>query len=389
MHRIGQEEIQAVERVINSKNLFRVNAGGKEVENFEKEWAAKCNTKYSLCVSGGTGALAAALAGLGIGPGDEVIVPGYTFMATATAVLMVGAIPVVAEINETLTLDPDDFENKITQNVKAVIPVHMVGFPCDMNKICKIADKYNVKVLEDACQAVGGSYNGARLGSIGHAGAYSFNFYKNISAGEGGGIVTNDRKVYERALLYHDAGATFRPFISEINETPFIGSQFRVSEITGAILRVQLLRLDDILNELRTIKSYIIKQISEYKNIVFTPSNDPVGDCGTMLALTFDSEEKARIFAKGVGGTLPIDSGKHVYSNWDPILNKMGAHHPALNPYNLNENKNLRTDYNKNMCPKTLDLLKKNVFISININWSEADIENKITQILESVDRLG
>ena len=220
MYRIGEEEIQAVARVINSKNLFRINNAGKEVETFEYEWAEKCGTKYALCVSGGTGALACALAGLGIGPGDEVIVPGYTFMATASAVLMVGAIPVIAEIDETMTLDPEDFERKITPNVKAVIPVHIVGFPSNMDRIDEIAKKYGVKVLEDACQAVGGSYKGKRLGSLGDAGAFSFNYFKNISAGEGGGVVTNDRKVYERAMLYHDAGATFRP-ISELNETQF------------------------------------------------------------------------------------------------------------------------------------------------------------------------
>lgn len=388
MHRIGQEEIDAVARVIHSKNLFRINTGNKETEHFEKEWAKLCNTQYSLCVSGGTGALACALAGLGIGPGDEVIVPGYTFMATATAVLMVGAIPVIAEIDDTMTLDPDDFERKITEHVKAVIPVHMVGFPCDMDRIMSIAGKNGIKVLEDACQAVGGSYKGRRLGSIGHAGAYSFNYYKNISAGEGGGVVTNDRKVYERALLYHDAGATFRPFISEIQETPFIGSQLRVSEITGAILRVQLQRLDEILTDLRTIKTGIIQKIQDHRNITFTPSNDKEGDCGTTLGFVFSSEEKARTFAKGVSGSLPIDSGKHVYSNWDPILNKQGGHHPAMNPFNFKENSGLRMDYTKNMCPKTLDLLARNVFISININWTQEDIENKVNQILAAADLL-
>ncbi|HBN84122.1 MAG TPA: aminotransferase [Clostridiales bacterium] len=389
MHRIGEEEIEAVARVIRSKNLFRVNTGNKETENFEKEWAQKCGTKYSLCVSGGTGALACALAGLEIGPGDEVIVPGYTFMATATAVLMVGAIPVIAEIDDTMTLDPDDFERKITGDVKAVIPVHIMGFPCNMDKINTIAAKNGVKVLEDACQAVGGSYKGKRLGSIGHAGAYSFNYYKNISAGEGGGVVTDDRKVYERALLYHDAGATFRPFISEIQETPFIGSQFRVSEITGAILRVQLQRLDGILADLRSLKAFLAEKVQGHKNITLTRSNDPRGDCGTTLSFTFPNEEKARAFAKDVSGSLPIDSGKHVYSNWDPVLNKKGGHHMDMNPFYFKQNSGLRSNYTKDMCPVTLDILKRTVYVSINIQWTQEELQTKANQILAAADRLG
>lgn len=389
MYRIGEEEIQAVARVIHSKNLFRVNTGNKEVETFEKEWAQKCGTKYSLCVSGGTGALACALAGLGIGPGDEVIVPGYTFMATATAVLMVGAIPVIAEIDETMTLSPEDFESKITEHVKAVIPVHIVGFPCNMDKINEIAAKNGIVVLEDACQAVGGAYKGKRLGSLGHAGAYSFNYYKNISAGEGGGVVTDNRKVYERAMLYHDAGATFRPFISEIQETPFIGSQFRVSEITGAILRVQLQRLDEILGDLRSLKASLAKKVQGHKNITLTPSNDPEGDCGTTLSFLFESEEKARAFAKDVSGSLPIDSGRHVFSNWDPVLNKQGGHHKDMNPFYFEKNKGLRMNYTKDMCPKTLDILKRTVYVSINIQWTQEELQSKAKQILAAADRLG
>ena len=246
MYRIGKEEIDAVAKVIESRCLFRVNNNLKEVESFEKEWAEKIGSEYALCLSGGTGALIAALVGLEIGPGDEVIVPGYTFMATALAVLAVGAIPVIAEIDDTLTIDMEDLEKKISQHTKAIIPVHILGFPCNMDAIISLAKKYNLKVLEDACQADGGSYKGKRLGSMGDAGAFSFNDYKILTSGEGGAVVTNDRVVYERALVYHDGGSAFRPYAKDLSIEVYTGVQYRVSEVTGAILRVQLKRLEGI-----------------------------------------------------------------------------------------------------------------------------------------------
>ena len=167
MYRIGKEEIDAVARVINSKQLFRINNEGKECETFEKELAEKMGANHALLLASGTGALICALAGLGVGPGDEVIVPGYTFMATASAVLAVGAIPVLAEIDETMTIDPIDVEKKITDKTKCIIPVHICGFPSNLDALKAIAEKHNLVILEDACQADGGSYKGQRLGTIG------------------------------------------------------------------------------------------------------------------------------------------------------------------------------------------------------------------------------
>ena len=201
MYRIGKEELDELKKVIDAKRLFMIGdpATGhqQEVVRFEKEWAAKVGVKYAVCLSGGgTAGLICALAALGIGPGDEVIVPAYTFMATASAVLVCGAIPVIAEVNETCLLDPDDVEKKMGPNVKAIIPVHMVGMPCDMDRIMAIARKHKVKVVEDSCQCDGGSYKGKRTGSIGDMGAYSFNDFKIMSCGEGGAVVTNDKTLF-------------------------------------------------------------------------------------------------------------------------------------------------------------------------------------------------
>lgn len=380
MYRIGKEEIDAAARVIKSRQLFRINEGLKEVEHFEEEWAAKIGTRYSICVSGGTAALIAALVGLEIGPGDEVIVPGYTFMASATAVLAAGAIPVIAEIDDSLTLDPADVEKKITKNTRAIMPVHICGFPADMDKITELARKYGLKVVEDACQADGGSYKGKRLGSIGDAGGFSFNHFKIISAGEGGAFVTDSKRVYERALVYHDGGSQFRPYIKGLEIQTFIGAQYRISEILGAILREQLKRMDGILTDLRRVKKAIMDALKDTGNLTFIKSNDIEGDCGTILGFSFGDEKTARRFAgsEGVNGSLPIDSDKHVYCNWVPVLNKRGGHTRDVDPFFMDKNKDLKMDYARDMCPNTLDILSRTVFIYMSPDWNDEKIDQVI-----------
>jgi dTDP-4-amino-4,6-dideoxygalactose transaminase len=380
MYRIGREELDEIAKVIDVRMLFRVNDAEQEVDRFEKELATKIGTRYALCVNGGTSALICGLAGLEIGPGDEVIVPGYTFMATALAVVAVGAVPIIAEVDESLTLAPDDFQKKISSRTKAVIPVHLNGFPCDMDRIMRIAGKHGIKVLEDACQADGGSYKGRRLGSVGDAGVFSFNHYKIITAGEGGALVTDDMEVYERALVYQDGGASFRPYAQELSIPVFAAQQYRASEITGAILRVQLSRLDGILRDLRDAKKQLLDGLSGIAGLSPTLSNDLTGDCGTTLAFTFPDAESAAVFAsaEGVGGGMPINSGKHVYTNWDPILQKRVGHHPAMNPFNFEANKDCNANYSLDMCPKTLDILKRTVLIPLSPDWTDETIQAKI-----------
>jgi dTDP-4-amino-4,6-dideoxygalactose transaminase len=385
MYRIGDEELKELEIVIKSKKLFRVGDKSKghpmAVETFESELAEKIGTKYALCLSGGgTSALICALVGLGIGPGDEVIVPGYTFMASAVAVLAVGAIPVLAEIDESLMLDPDDFEKKITPETKAVIPVHMVGFAADMEKINKIAEKNKIKVVEDACQADGVSYKNKRLGSWGDAGAFSFNYAKIITSGDGGALVTNNREVYERALVYHDGGAFIRPYKRDLQIDVFVGVQLRASEIIGAVLRAQLRRLDGILEDIGKVRKQILSALEGKPGISFAKYNDPERNQGTVVPFVFESEEKARKFAKseGVHGWLPIDTGRHIYSNWEPIIEKRVGGHPLRNPFNHPANKALRTEYTLDMCPKTLAICSKTVFVSLYPDWTEKEVDKKI-----------
>jgi hypothetical protein len=191
-------------------------------------------------------------------------------------------------------------------------------------------------------------------------------------------VVTDDLKIYERALVHHDGGAAFRPYAKDLSEPPFTGQQYRVGELLGAVLRVQLRKLDPILADLRRVKRTLMQELQG--SFRFVPSNDAEGDCGTTLGFRFDTEAQARAFAKaeGVGGWLPIDSGRHVYSNWEPVLAHRGAHHPALNPFLMRENKGLRMDYAPDMCPRTLEHLKRSVYLSLNPDWDQATIAGKV-----------
>lgn len=374
MYRMGQEEIDAVARIIHSKWMFKV--GGPNVSEtclFEEELREKLQCEHAILMTSGHAALASALVGMGIGPGDEVIVPAYTYIATAVAVLSVGAIPIIAEVNETLTLDADDVEKKITRRTKAIIPVHIQGFPCDMDALLAVAKKHRIMVLEDACQADGGSYKGKRLGTIGDAGALSFNQYKIISAGEGGALLTDNRLIFERAAIYHDSSAIayFGKQLDSFSTEVFCGSEYRTNNLTAAIMRVQLSRLDGILCDLRKNKKYIMTALQN--ECIFVPSNDPEGDCGTTLAFRFDTEEKAIDFAAKCDGTRPIDTGKHVYTNWDSVMNMRGAFHEYFNPYNMPQNK--KPNYTQDMCPKTLDYLKRTVYIAVNPDMTTTELD--------------
>ena len=379
MYRIGEEEVKAVERVIKSGELFKCNDACQETKLCEEKLKEMFSCDNTIVMTSGKGALISALIALGIGPGDEVIVPAYTYIATAMAVVAVGAIPVICEVDETLTFSAEEAEKLVTKHTKALIPVHIQGFPCNMDAICALADKYDLKIVEDACQADGGSYHGKRLATIGDAGALSFNFWKIICCGEGGALFTKDRSVYERALIYHDASAVAYLYsdgeFGAVAEETFCGTEYRTNEINAAVLRQQLIRLDGILADLRENKKYIMDALKDTYS--FVPSNDIDGDCGTMLAFKFESESKARCFAEaeGVNGVLPIDTGKHIYKHWTPIMNKRGAFHPKFDPFKFEENQELQMNYTEDMCPKTLDVLSKVVYVPVNPDWTKEEMD--------------
>ncbi len=243
---------------MRGKNLFRFFKERKDspVAQFEDLFAEKTRAKYVLAVNSGTSALISGMIGIGVSQGDEVLVPAYTYVATAAATLALGAIPVVVEIDGALTMDPDDIEKKITKKTKAIAPVHMRGVPCNMEKIMAIARKHNLVVIEDCAQANGGTYKGRSVGTWGHVGAFSLQHFKLITAGEGGAVITNDESVFNRAAIYHDSAYTFwmEGNAKGIGGSPekaeqwkrlgFLGENYRQSELHGAVAYEQLKKLD-------------------------------------------------------------------------------------------------------------------------------------------------
>ncbi len=383
MFRIGKEEIDAVARVIESKQLFKCNDALKETETCEKEMRELFCVDHAVLMTSGKAALVSALIGMGIGPGDEVIVPAYTYIATAIAVVATGAMPVIAEVDETLMIDPIDVEAKINERTKAIIPVHMMGYPCDMDAIMKIAKKHNLFVLEDACQANGAMFRGQRLGTIGDAGALSFNYFKIISAGEGGALLTDNKEIFEKALIYHDSSAVayFGDQMKDFSTEPFCGTEFRVGEITSAILRQQFRKLDAIVSDLKKNKALLKEALGE--GFDYPPCNDDEGDSAIAITFRFKTIEECQRFAEKTGATIPGFTGKHVYTDWKPILEKRGAAHPLMDPFKWECNKNV--SYSPDMCSKSLEILKRSAHIFMDADWTPTDIKNIAQKIKDAV----
>ena len=388
MYRVGKEEAEAVSRVILSGGYFKTKNVYNETEQAENEMKELFGVKNALTMTSGMAALVSGLTALGIGPGNQVIVPAYTYIATAMAVVAVGAIPVIAECDETLTIDPEDVKRKITPATKAIIPVHIQGFPCNMDAICAIAKEHDLKIVEDACQADGGKYHGKRLGTIGDAGALSFNQYKLISTGEGGALLTNDNLLYQRALIYHDSSAVafFGDQLKDVQEKMFCGVEYRTNEIQSAMLREQLKRMDSMIDSLRIIKKRVMDELEgEYR---FIPSNDIEGDLATTVAFAFDTPEKANKFAEAKGGVVPINTGKHIYKYWTAIMEKRGAYNPLMDPFKMEANRGIIPDYTEDMCPKTLEILSRTVYVGIHPDMKDEQVTQLISECREILKTL-
>ncbi|MCL2528682.1 MAG: aminotransferase class I/II-fold pyridoxal phosphate-dependent enzyme [Defluviitaleaceae bacterium] len=380
---IGEEEIAAVTKVLkNPSNLFRYNEGSM---SYEVEAAIKKLTgiDYALFVASGTAALACCLSGFEIGPGHEVIVPGYTYIATAAAVIDVGAVPVICEIDESLGMCPVDLEKKITPHTKAVIPVHMQGIPVRLDEITAICKKHNLLIIEDCCQAIGATYKGKHVGTQSDAAAWSTNFFKTITCGEGGVYLTNNADAFQRGVYQSDSGMTMwkttLPLTREIQ--PFSRSGVRGNEVAAAVLSAQLEKLSPMLTHTRALKKRLISKLNPPKNYKLQHVDDPEGDSGfsfTMIANDRQTAEKlnAMMVEAGLAIGSVYNEGfpdRHVYAHWDPIINKLSAT-PAGYPWADPAYKG-NVEYSADMCPNTLDILQRCLRITLNIKMTETNID--------------
>ena len=390
---IGDEEIEAVTSVLRSQELFRYPKDKSEAAKFEAEAAEHLGVEYALMVNSGTSALICALTGVGVGPGDEVVVPGYTYISTAAAVMATGAVPVIAEIDESLGLDPQDLERKITPYTKAVVPVHMRGVPARLDEILAVARAHGLKVIEDCCQCVGGSYKGQGVGTYGDVGAWSLNYYKTISSGEGGLVYTNDRDIYERACFAGDPGLPMWTASEDVEwqNDPFPRQTYRPSEVLAAIARVQLSKLEDILEHQRSLKQAFVDGLEEAKGFRLQHVDDPSGDTGVSASVIVHDKELAigyahALQAEGVEVATVYNDGfpdRHIYTYWDSILEKR-SHHPSGYPWKDPSYKG-NVEYSKDMCPQTLDILGRSLRVDFNMNMT-VEHARLMAQALNKVD---
>ncbi len=355
----GDEEKKEVLDVLESGYLFRYGSFDDprfrhKAYSFEGEFARYCGVEHALLTSSGTSALLVALLGIGLRPGDEVIVPAYTFVASYSAIIFAGGVPVLAEIDDSLTLDPADIERRITPRTRAIMPVHMLGHPCQMDAIMAIAAKHGLLVVEDACQAAGASYRGRKLGTIGRAGAFSLNVFKTITAGDGGVLITNDNEVYERAFGAHDQGHKPLRAGVEVGQRSILGLNFRATELLAAVALAQLRKIDALVSTLRAQKKKFKDLISPAKDcgFRFRTLGDPEGECATLCTVIFDRAEKAATVSKALRTTTVDHSGWHVYANMEHInryLEEQGQPH------------------GKGAYPRTDDILSRAINLSVGV----------------------
>jgi dTDP-4-amino-4,6-dideoxygalactose transaminase len=376
MYVVGQDEIDAVTKVIKNNSLFRYGIGN-ECDRFEARYAKYLGSEHFMLAASGSNALAAAMIAAGLGPGDEVLIPAHTYMASATSVLAVGAIPVLVDVDESLTIDPAAIEATIRPRTKAIVPVHMWGAACDMDRIMPIAARHNLIVIEDACQGVGGAYKGRKLGSIGHLGAFSFNYYKNMTCGEGGGVATNDPKLAERVKCAIDPCHFYWNGRSDAIQ-PFVTNGARASELMGAMLNVQLDRIDGMVSAMRSERRRILDGTKSLGNLGLRPTltHSPEHDCATQTMYTLPSAAAADAFVKVFPSVVAGKTGRHTYTEWDQVLMGAGAAHPAMNPFNMPANAECRRTYSKDMCARSLEILNRTVMVPMHPMHTSQDIDD-------------
>jgi len=384
---VGKEEIKELMDLMESGHLFRYGNLNDpnfkhKVHTLEEEFAEYSGVPYSVATSSGTSSLLIPLFALGAKPGDEVIVPAYTFVASYSAIIFAGFTPVLAEIDESLTLDPKDVEKRITPKTRAIMPVHMLGNPCKMEKIMDIAEKHNLSVIEDCCQAAGASYKGKKVGTMGLAGAFSLNVFKTITAGDGGIIITGDQEMYEHIFAIHDQGHMPSRTGVEVGERYILGLNFRTNEVTGAVALAQLRKIDMICSILQDKKQKFKQLISGAEGFRFRTLNDEAGAIATVCTVIFDSKEKADAVCMALGTDTVDHSGWHVYANMEHIL-----HHF----------KKIGRPVQKGSFPVTDDILSRSINISIgvvdgglgagwglNIHSTDEEIEQKAEAFIKA-----
>lgn len=401
LHYFDDQEIDAVVRVLKRRSPFRYYGieAPLEVSAFESEFAAYLGVAHAVAVNSGTAALHVALSALGVGPGQEVIVPAYMWASVVAAVVNLGAIPVLADIDATFGMDLGDVLQRITPKTSGLIAVHMSGAQADVPRLLEIAREKRLFLLEDCAQCLGGSIGGKKLGTFGDMGVFSFQINKNMTCGEGGCVVTNDSDLHKRAFACHDTGYMRDEKGREMFNDPLLylwGRGARLDELRGAILRVQLTKLPAIVAQMKRSKNRIRLALQDLPNIQLRRIVDPEGETGSFLICTFNDATTAknaseRLRAEGIATSpqgvtniVMTEWGLHLYYNILSLVYRTSNDRSGF-PWNLAENKGSVPRYDKGTCPHADDLFERSVLLAIPSCLSpedESDIISAFTNML-------
>lgn len=402
VHYIDDREVKAVTRVLQARSLFRYYGIKlkKQVEAFESEFARFVGAARAIAVGSGTGALHTALSALGLGPGQEVIIPAYMWVSVAAAVVNHGAIPVLADIDETFCLNPSDVERKVTHKTTGIILIHMSGAPGDVKAILGVARRRKLWLLEDCAQCAGGSVEGKKVGTFGDMGTFSFQMNKNMTSGEGGCVVSNDARLARRAFACHDLGYARDENGRLIFDDPDLklwGQGYRLDELRAAVLRVQLKKLARICAHMRKSKYRIRQALEKFSSVKLRRILDPLGDTGCFLITTYKDPETARrvnqalraegivTSAQGISNIVMTDWGLHLYYN----IVSLGDHSSLDGqgfPWKLEENRGLERNYKRGACPVADSLFERSILLPIPSCLTEKD-EDDIIRAFDKVLR--
>lgn len=389
LHYMDDEEIDAAVHVLKSRSPFRyygIDLCG-ETEAFESDFAAFLGVPHALAVTSGTAALHTALTALGLGPGQEVIIPAYLWVSVAAAVVNLGAIPVLADIDETFCLDPVAVRKSITPRTTGIIAVHMSGAPANIAELVKIARERGLFLLEDCAQCAGGSVRGKKVGTFGDMGIFSFQINKNMTSGEGGAVVTSDARLYNRAVACHDTGYARdekgRPIFDNLDLCLWTRG-YRIDELRASILRVQLKKLPKVVAHMHASKYRIRAALEKLAQLRLRRIVDPQGDTGCFLISTYEDAAMAKAVSQalraegiatlpqGVNNVVMTGWGLHIYYNIVSLVNRTSTDKKGF-PWNLAENQNSKVNYSKGTCPVADSLFERSILLAIPSSLTDED----------------
>lgn len=389
---LGKEELELLTEVIEKKLPFRAYGDGipHMVNDFENEARAYFNMPYALALATGSASFYCAMAGIGVGPGDEVIIPAFSWYTDFEAPVILGATPVFADIDRTMNMDPDDFERKITSKTKAVIVVHFQGGVNNMDRLLSIAKERNILVVEDCAQSCGASYKGNKVGSLGDVSCFSFQQNKTITTGDGGLLLARDPTIYERAVRFHDLGFVRPSFIEQLGGEergePFSGLQFRMNEFTGAVALAQLRKLDCcILDITRRLHRRIREQlITKCTGIKFRQADDIDGDAGIAFYIDLDTPDRAKRFSEALAAegirVGPSSSCSNILQ--DPLIQSKAMVHPALPPFGKGW-PGESVQYSPDLCPNCDRILQSMLCVALVPHMTDGDADDVAEAIVK------